>query len=139
MTIGHRGAKGHEPENTIASFEKAIKLGCDYVELDVHLADEELFVIHDSRVDRTTNGSGKIAELTREQIESLDAGNGQKIPTLSEVLAFINGRCGVNIELKGAGTAGPVCDLLNTLLNRSHLSSPILISSFDYRELDEVD
>ena len=66
MTIGHRGAKGHEPENTIASFEKAIKLGCDYVELDVHLADEELFVIHDSSVDRTTNGSGKIAELTHD-------------------------------------------------------------------------
>ena len=139
MTIGHRGAKGHEPENTIASFEKAIKLGCDYIELDVHLADEELFVIHDSSVDRTTNGSGKITELTREQIESLDAGNGQKIPTLSEVLAFINGRCGVNIELKGTRTARPVCALLNTLLNRSLLSSPILISSFDYRELDEVD
>ena len=107
--------------------------------MDVHLANEELFVIHDSSVDRTTNGSGKIAELTRKQIESLDAGNGQKIPTLSEVLAFINGRCGVNIELKGPRTARPVCALLNTLLNRSHLSSPILISSFDYRELDEVD
>ena len=86
IVIGHRGAKGYEPENTLPSFEKAIQLGCDYVELDVHLADDELFVIHDFSVDRTTNGWGKISKLTREQIESLDAGNGQKIPTLSEVL-----------------------------------------------------
>ena len=138
ITIGHRGAKGYEPENTISSFEEAIRLGCDYVELDVHLGDEELFVIHDSSVDRTTNGSGKISELTREEIESLDAGDGQKIPTLSEVLAFIDGRCGVNIELKGLGTGEPVNDLLNGLLKRSRPPSPILVSSFDHRELAAI-
>ena len=136
IVIGHRGAKGYEPENTLLSFEKAIQLGCDYVELDVHLADEELFVIHDSSVDRTTNGSGKISELTREQIKSLDAGNGQTIPTLTEVLELIDSRCGVNIELKGPGTAEPVCDLLTSLSNRSLLSFPVVISSFDYKELD---
>ena len=136
IVIGHRGAKGHEPENTLLSFEKAIQLGCDYIELDVHLADEELFVIHDSSVDRTTNGSGKISELTREQIKSLDAGNGQEIPALFEVLELIDGRCGVNIELKGSGTAEPVSDLLTSLSNRSLLSFPVLISSFDFKELD---
>ena len=136
IVIGHRGAKGYEPENTLRSFEKAIQLGCDYVELDVHLADEELFVIHDSSVDRTTNGSGKMSELTREQIKSLDAGNGQTIPTLIEVLELLDGRCGVNIELKGPGTAEPVSDLLTSLSNRSLLSFPILISSFDFKELD---
>ena len=136
IVIGHRGAKGYEPENTLRSFEKAIQLGCDYIELDVHLADEELFVIHDSSVDRTTNGSGKMSELTREQIKSLDAGNGQAIPTLIEVLELLDGRCGVNIELKGPGTAEPVSDLLTSLSNRSLLSFPILISSFDFKELD---
>ena len=136
IVIGHRGAKGYEPENTLRSFEKAIQLGCDYVELDVHLADGELFVIHDSSVDRTTNGSGKISELTREQIKSLDAGNGQEIPALFEVLELIDGRCGVNIELKGPGTAEPVSDLLTSLSNRSLLSFPVLISSFDFKELD---
>ena len=136
IVIGHRGAKGYEPENTLPSFEKAIQLGCDYVELDVHLADDELFVIHDFSVDRTTNGWGKISKLTREQIESLDAGNGQKIPTLSEVLELIDGRCGVNIELKGSGTAEPVSDLLTSLSNRSLLSFPVVISSFDHKELD---
>ena len=136
IVIGHRGAKGYEPENTLRSFEKAIQLGCDYIELDVHLADEELFVIHDSSVDRTTNGSGKMSELTREQIKSLDAGNGQAIPTLIEVLELIDGRCGVNIELKGPGTAEPVSDLLTSLSNRSLLSFPIVISSFDFKELD---
>ena len=135
IVIGHRGAKGYEPENTLLSFEKAIQLGCDYVELDVHLADEELFVIHDSSVDRTTNGSGKISELTREQIKSLDAGNDQKIPTLTEVLELIDGRCGVNIELKGPGTAEPVSDLLTSLHKRSLLSFPLVISSFDHKEL----
>ncbi len=138
IIIGHRGAKGYEPENTLSSFKKAIDLGCDYVELDVHLADGELFVIHDASVDRTTNGSGKISELTKDQIECLDAGNGQKIPTLREVLACIDGRCGINIELKGARTAEPVCDLLTNLSNQSRLSSPILISSFDHIELSAV-
>ena len=106
MLLATEEQKDTNPKTRFASFEKAIQLGCDYVELDVHLADDELFVIHDFSVDRTTNGWGKISKLTREQIESLDAGNGQKIPTLSEVLELIDGRCGVNIELKGAGNSG---------------------------------
>jgi len=104
----HRGYSGHYPENTLLAFSKAIEAGADQMELDVHIsADNEVFVMHDDTVDRTTNGTGRIHELTAAQIKQLDAGSwrgpefvGVQVPTLAEVLALCKSKVKVNIELK---------------------------------------
>ncbi|MEM3426627.1 MAG: glycerophosphodiester phosphodiesterase family protein, partial [Thermoproteota archaeon] len=99
LKIGHRGARFYEPENTLRSFRKALELGVDAVELDVRRTrDGELVVIHDAEVDRTTNGKGLVRELTLEEIRRLDAGKGEKIPTLEEALDFLDGRVKILIE-----------------------------------------
>ena len=109
--FAHRGSKGPHPENTLASFKEAVRVGSDGIELDVHLTkDGHLVVIHDETVDRTTNGTGEIRNLTLAEIKAMDAGSwfhnkyaGEKIPTLEEVLLLLtelgfNGQ--LNIELK---------------------------------------
>ena len=109
--FAHRGSKATHPENTLASFEEAVRVGSDGIELDVHLTkDGHLVVIHDETVDRTTNGTGEIRNLTLAEIKAMDAGSwfhnkyaGEKIPTLEEVLLLLtelgfNGQ--LNIELK---------------------------------------
>jgi glycerophosphoryl diester phosphodiesterase len=102
----HRGASAEFPENTLAAFRRALELGVEGVELDVHLsADGVPMVIHDATVDRTTNGSGAVAEMTRAELQALDAGNGERIPTLGEVLDLVGNRLHVDIEVK-ATTAG---------------------------------
>src|SRR5215471_631150 len=87
--VGHRGFKAVAPENTIASFEAAAAVGTDYMELDVHQTkDGELVLMHDSKVDRTTNGKGAVRDLTLVEIKRLNAGQGQHIPTLREALLW---------------------------------------------------
>lgn len=139
LVIGHRGASGYEPENTMRSFFRAIALGCDMVELDVHMTrDGRTLVMHDDTVDRTTNGSGKISEMDLEEIEQLDAGMGEKVPLLEEVLSGLSGKCMVNIELKGSGTAVPVSELLEKEFgSRRWNRDEILISSFSPLELKD--
>ena len=136
LCIGHRGAKGHFPENTLPSFQHAMDLGCNWLELDVYFVGGELLVIHDKRVDRTTDGHGLVEELKLEYLRSLDAGNGAQIPTLTEVLDLVDGRCGINVELKGTNTARPVCDLLS---NYDWPSEMFLLSSFNHKELAKSD
>jgi glycerophosphoryl diester phosphodiesterase len=102
IVTGHRGAAGLEPENTMRSFKRALALGVDQVELDVHLTkDHELAVIHDATVDRTTNGSGPVQTFTLDEIQRLDAGEGERVPTLQEVIDLVKGRVVLQIELKG--------------------------------------
>lgn len=102
--VGHRGAAGLMPENTIKGFRHAIELGVDYVECDVHLSrDRQLMVIHDTTVDRTTNGHGAIRDLTAARIRSFDAGQGEQVPTLDEVLETVRHEVHLLIELKGIG------------------------------------
>src|SRR5437763_13614314 len=85
--VGHRGAMGHCPENTLASFARGLELGADWIELDVHLSrDGQLIVIHDETLDRTTNGHGLVKDHSLAELKQLDAGQGQAIPTLAEVL-----------------------------------------------------
>lgn len=104
IVTGHRGAAGLEPENTMRSFKRALALGVDQVELDVHLTkDLELVVIHDATVDRTTNGTGPIQAYTLDEIQTLDAGEGERVPTLQEVIDLVKGRAILQIELKGLG------------------------------------
>src|ERR671938_850947 len=100
--VGHRGAMGHCPENTLASFERGLELGADWIELDVHLSrDGALIVIHDETLDRTTNGHGLVRERTLAELRQLDAGQGQRIPTLDEVLEWARAHeTIVDIEIK---------------------------------------
>jgi glycerophosphoryl diester phosphodiesterase len=137
MRIGHRGAMGYEPENTLRSFRKALDMGCHMVELDVHRCRTgELMVIHDDTLERTTNGAGPVREKTLEELETLDAGKGEKIPLLEEVLDTIQGKSRVNIELKGLGTARPVARLIDRFLReKGWQNEDFLISSFDHEEL----
>lgn len=104
QTIGHRGAAALEPENTMRGFRKAIEIGVDYVEFDVHRCKSgELVVIHDETVDRMTNGRGFVVELTLQQLKKLDAGKGEAIPTLQEAIDCCKGKVKMQIELKAAG------------------------------------
>ena len=138
LCIGHRGAMGHAPENTLASFQKALELGAPCVELDVYYVDGKLMVFHDNRLERTTDGSGYLLDQNFDYLRSLDAGNGEKIPTLREVFEAIDLRAGVNIELKGPDTARPVVRFISALRKHSWNDDLILVSSFNHRELAEV-
>lgn len=136
FVFAHRGAKGYEPENTLSAFAKAIDLGADWIEADVYLVEGRLVVIHDDRLERTTNGTGFVAESSLEYIRSLDAGKGQRIPFLTEVCDLVAGKAGINIELKGEGTAAPVALLITQLLaTYMWRREKFLVSSFDHHEL----
>lgn len=111
---GHRGARGLSPENTLAGFRLAADLGCDNVELDVHLTkDGDLAVIHDETIDRTTNGSGSISSYTMTELKQFDAGAGERIPSLREVLQLLKDtKTNIQIELKGPNTEDPSVELV---------------------------
>lgn len=133
LCIGHRGFPTAAPENTLRGFELAISTGVDALELDVQWVDGGLIVIHDDDLDRTTSGTGRVDAATLDYLRSLDAGGGERLPLLEEVLDLVAGRVAVNIELKGPGSAGPTVDLLRT---RAEPSAGILLSAFDHRELE---
>jgi glycerophosphoryl diester phosphodiesterase len=137
MIIGHRGAWGHAPENTLASFSKALQIGVDAVELDVHLAKSgELVVIHDDTVDRVSNGKGRVADKTLQELKEYTLEGGEKIPTLIEVFDLIDRRCIINIELKGPSTARPVAELIRKYVAEKGWSAEnFLVSSFNHHEL----
>jgi glycerophosphoryl diester phosphodiesterase len=138
LCIGHRGARGHEPENTILSVEKAIRLGASWVEVDVQFVDGHLMVFHDDRLERTTDGTGLIREKTWDYLRSLDAGKGQRIPTLKEIFTTLKGRAGLNIELKGSHTSEPVTRSIQEQLLQGWRYEDILVSSFDHHRLLNV-
>ncbi len=140
MVIGHRGAAGHEVENTIPSIDKAISLGVNAVEVDVFLCKSgELVVFHDENLSRLTNSNAFIESLTIDSIKKIDVINNHRIPTLEEVIKFINKRVHLNIELKGLNTAKPTYKLLKSLfINKQELIDKILISSFNWEELDII-
>lgn len=137
LKIGHRGAAGYEPENTLRSFKKAMALGVDMIELDVHLCKSgEVVVIHDDTLERTTNGFGYVAQKTLAELNDLDAGAGDRIPTLPEVLELVNRRAKVNIELKGRGTAEAVAGLIAQYIRIADWKyEDFLVSSFSRKEL----
>jgi glycerophosphoryl diester phosphodiesterase len=137
LCIGHRGAAGLEPENTLRSIRRALELGADGIEFDVHCAGGEIVVIHDNRLDRTTNGKGLLRRHTLAQLRQLDAGHGERIPLLHELLDLINHRVLLNIELKGRGTALPVLHLLrHYCAARGWTPQNFILSSFNRAELD---
>ena len=138
LIIGHRGARGLAPENTLAGFRKAVALGTPWVELDVQLHQGELLVFHDERLERCTNGRGRLDQHDLAYLRGLDAGGGERIPRLAEVLDLVDRRAGVNVELKTAnGTAAAVAALLRDYLKRGWRPEQWLVSSFHLPELRE--
>ncbi len=139
ICIAHRGASGHEPENTLLAVEKAAALGAPWIEIDVFAVEGELVVIHDERLETTTNGTGYVRQRSLAYLRSLDAGKGQKIPLLREVLELAKGRMNVNVELKGPETAAPVVKLIDEYEGLPGMAGGrILVSSFLHRELVKV-
>jgi glycerophosphoryl diester phosphodiesterase len=107
--MGHRGAPAYEPENTLRSLSRALEMGVDAVEIDVHLSkDGRIMVIHDDTVDRTTNGTGRVRDLTYDQLRQLDAGKGERIPSLEEVADLLAGQAHLVIEVKDPSAAEPL-------------------------------
>lgn len=135
VRIGHRGAAGHAPENTLAAVRAGIALGADYVEVDVRRShDGRLVVMHDALVDRTTNGSGLVAEMTWEQLRRLDAGGGQRVPSVEEVLKAASGRAGVMLEVK---TPGLGLELLQSV-QTTGFTGPVVYASFLHAEIAAI-
>ncbi|MFH1850392.1 MAG: glycerophosphodiester phosphodiesterase family protein [archaeon] len=133
--IGHRGAAGLEPENTLVSIQRAIDLGVDAVEFDVHMSkDGAVVVIHDDTVERTTNGSGAVSEMTLAELKALDAGKGERIPTLLEVIGLAKGRVKMVIELKGADTEEPVV----RIVEEKDIASEVIVISFNHDRVKRV-
>lgn len=140
LVIGHRGAKGHVAENTLASFAEAFKLGCHGIEFDVHLsADGEIIVIHDETVDRTTDGKGRVAELSLSQLRNLKIDQVHSVSTLSEIIDITPGKSLINIELKAKMSAKPVMHLIeNYVVENKRNYRDFLVSSFDWIALKEI-
>ncbi|WP_348800483.1 glycerophosphodiester phosphodiesterase [Flavobacterium adhaerens] len=140
LKIAHRGASGYEPENTLISFEKAIEMGADGIELDVHLsADGHLMVIHDGTLDRTTNGKGFVNQKTLAELTSFRINEEHQIPTLVEVLDLVDRKCLVNIEIKGDGCADQVVELIDRYVSEKNWKQDhFIVSSFDWNSLQQV-
>jgi glycerophosphoryl diester phosphodiesterase len=138
--IGHRGVKGYEPENTLVSFQKALDMQVDGIELDVHLsADGELMVIHDETIDRTTNGKGFVNKLSLHELKAFRIDNKHQIPTLKEVFDLVNQNCFINIELKKYDTAEKVVSLIEKyVIKKGWKYDRFLVSSFDWNALQQV-
>ena len=127
LLISHRGASHYEPENTLRSFRRALDMGSSAIEFDVRKSlDDRLVVIHDRNVDRTTDGKGTVSGKTLGELRSLDAGCGEKIPTLEEVFENFAGRCGLVVELKEKGTEEKTV----SLIRKYGLTENIAVVSF---------
>ncbi len=148
--IAHRGFSGKAPENTLSAFQKAIEIGADMFELDVLLSrDGKLVVIHDATLDRTSNGTGKVADYSLAELSELDAGTwfsaefeGEPIPTLEEVLKLAKEKILVNIEIKTEAVTneagGGIVEKALDLVRASGMGDQVVISSFDPRALAQA-
>ncbi|KAA6223110.1 glycerophosphodiester phosphodiesterase [Streptomyces albofaciens JCM 4342] len=111
LTIGHRGMMGVEPENTLRSFVRAEREGLDVIELDLHLSkDGALVVMHDADVDRTTDGTGPVADRTLAELRDLDAGYGERVPVFEEIVDAV--RAPLQAEIKDVAAARALVDVL---------------------------
>ena len=134
--IAHRGASGSYPENTLLAIEQALLAKADGIEIDVFCVENQLVVIHDENVSRTTNGTGLLQDFTLKQLQQLDAGSGQQVPTLWQVLQLINNQTMLNIELKGDNTVAPLLSLLKRAERELQFDvNRLLISSFNHHLL----
>ncbi|MED4730613.1 glycerophosphodiester phosphodiesterase family protein [Aneurinibacillus migulanus] len=145
--VAHRGAAGYAPENTMAAFHKGVEMKADYIELDVQMTkDGHLVIIHDNAVDRTTNGTGKVGELTLQELRALDAGSkfnpafaGERIPTFEEVLDEFHGKTGLLIELKSPELYPGIEEKVAIALRERNMDKPanekIIVQSFNFESM----
>jgi glycerophosphoryl diester phosphodiesterase len=147
VIFAHRGSSAHAPENTLAAFELALRQNADAIELDAKLSkDNQVVVIHDQTVDRTTEGSGAVNSLTLQELRKLDAGShfdiafrGEPIPTLEEVLKAVGQMTFINIELTNYSSPGDqLPDRVAALVRKYKVSRRVLFSSFDPRALIRI-
>jgi glycerophosphoryl diester phosphodiesterase len=132
LIIGHKGANSIAPENTLKAFQKAIELQADYVEFDIQLTkDGEIVIIHDFDTFNATGVKGLIEDMTLDQIKSLDAGEGEKIPTLREIISITRKKIGLQIEIKSTN----LLDKLIHIMREENLISTSIVSSFILNEL----
>ena len=133
--IGHRGAAGHAPENTLAAIQKGIDLGVDLVEIDVRRTEDGvLVVLHDETVNRTTNGRGRVDRMSLSAVKMFNAGDGERIPTVGEVLEAARGRVGLMLELKVKGVAQETVKAVQ----KAGFKEPVIYASFLHDELMDV-
>jgi glycerophosphoryl diester phosphodiesterase len=149
--VAHRGAAGYAPENTIAGFDLAVDMKADYIEIDVQRSkDGELVIIHDTTVDRTTDGTGKVGDLTLNQLQRLDAGSwkgesfaGESIPAFEEILDRYHGKVGILIELKAPELYPGIEEQIAEALKERNLDQPqnekIIIQSFNFQSMKKMD
>lgn len=140
LVIGHRGAMGHETENTLASIQKAMDLGVDMIEIDVFkIKSGEIVVFHDETVDRLANSGGNIEDYNIYDLRQLTLDGGHKIPMLQDVLKLMDNKAALNIELKGANTADRVNFIMDYYIKEKGWSPEnFIISSFNWDELKEM-
>ncbi|MFD2760875.1 glycerophosphodiester phosphodiesterase [Lentibacillus juripiscarius] len=143
-TIAHRGSSGHAPENTIAAYDLGFEQKADYIEIDVQMTkDDKLVSIHDTTVNRTTDGTGSVGDYTLEELRNLDAGSwydesfaGEKIPTFEEILDRYRGKIGILIELKSPGLYPGVEQKVADALIERNMHKPnnnkIIVQSFNH-------
>jgi glycerophosphoryl diester phosphodiesterase len=144
--FAHRGACALAPENTLAAFQAALDLGCDWMETDLRLTSDDIAVLfHDAKVDRTTNAKGKLGAMSLSQVLRLDAGSwfdrrfaGERVPTLDEALAWCKGRCGLNFEIKEEDRVEELVRLLATKFRAHGSLDRILFSSFRGSDLSKL-
>lgn len=131
--VGHRGARSPGPENTCKAVRYAMRCA-EYVEVDIRLSRDRVPVImHDPTIDRTTNGSGRVADMTYGELSALDAGEGEHVPSLMEVCSLVRGICGLFVEIKEPGSELEVCKILD-----KEAPSPLLVVSFHRASLEMV-
>lgn len=150
FAIAHRGFSGAAPENTLAAFKKAMEVGSDMIELDVHLSkDGQVVVIHDDTLKRTTSGNGKVADFSLQELKQLDAGKwfssrffGERIPTLKEALELTRGKIPIHIELKegdlGRYTITDLADRSLEEVEKAGLLDQALFGSFNLSAVDRI-
>ncbi len=147
MIIAHRGASAYAPENTIAAFKLAVKMGADAIELDVHQTkDGRLVVIHDETIDRTTNGNGSVSDFTLDELRKLDAGSwfdpnfeGEKIPTLEEAIEAVPDTIIIIIELKTGSHQSPgIEENVIKIIRQNKTANRVILKSFNQEVLQRL-
>ncbi len=143
---GHRGASGLAPENTLAALRKAVECGADYCEIDVQeTADGVVILMHDDTVNRTTNLTGNVWDMTYMELQTADAGSwfspeytGEPIPTLEQVIQTIRGKIKLNIELKVTEHRQKLVEKIVAIVRKNHFLTDCVITSFDKKAIQQV-
>jgi glycerophosphoryl diester phosphodiesterase len=135
VRVAHRGASVECPENTLLAFRRAMEHGVEALEIDLHLTrDQQLVVIHDARLERTTNGAGRVREHSLAQIQTLDAGQGERVPQLAEVFQLMRGTpLRLCIEIKGSSEAESLetCQAAVQAIEAANLTGKVILTSFN--------